>query len=84
MYLEPIHAVGLSPRAPTNLVKCQDGTFDVDNGIVAPCRTRGGVFGSKKPYDLVGTATNWSYPNCKAGYTKKSSGKPHPNAFTCF
>jgi len=35
-------------------------------------------------YDLTGTATSWSYPSCKTGYTRKASGKAHPNAYTCF
>lgn len=94
MYLEPTHALG----APANQVQCNDGTFDVSNGIVAPCRTHGGVKATpvlggagglvKSPalysYDLTGTATAWSYPLCKTGYTRKLSGKPHPNYYTCF
>jgi hypothetical protein len=92
MYLETTHALG----AATTGVVCADGfktntAFCSDESFTA-CASHGGyntgVVGCPKPkripYDLVGTATNWSYPNCKAGYTKKSSGKPHPNAYTCF
>jgi hypothetical protein len=36
-------------------------------------------------YGLTGTATtSWTYPQCKTGFTRKLSGKPHPNYYTCF
>jgi len=34
-------------------------------------------------YNLTGKQ-GWTYPACNSGYTKKSSGKAHPNAYTCF
>ena len=73
MYLEPIQAFSQLPMQ----VRCKDGTFDTDRGIVPACKTRGGVATGtspiRTPYDLVGTATNWTYPACKTGYTRKSS-----------
>jgi len=35
-------------------------------------------------YDLTGTPATWKYGSCRTGYTKRASGKAHPNAYTCF
>jgi len=42
-----------------------------------------GLGAAAASYNLTGTQ-GWTYPACNSGYTKKSSGKAHPNAYTCF
>ena len=98
MYLEPIQSFSAFP-VPSNAVMCSSNTkyagrilygkADVNSesgcgGIVKqvtpPAPTLSSALFS---YDLTGTAT-WSYPSCKTGYTRKASGKAHPNAYTCF
>ena len=98
MYLEPMQSFSAFP-APSNAVMCSSNTkyagrilygrADVNSesgcgGIVKqvtpPAPTLSSALFS---YDLTGTAT-WSYPSCKTGYTRKESGKAHPNAYTCF
>ena len=40
-------------------------------------------FGAAASYALKGVQ-GWTYPACNSGYTKKSSGKAHPDAYACF
>ena len=89
MYLEPIRAVGaagcpvgqkLVPyTATTRYGAVSRGSACIrDPDYVPP------VSPTSESFDLVGTPTNWSYKSCPSGYRKRSSGKPHPNAYACF
>ena len=99
MYLEPVQSFSAFP-VPSNAVMCSSNTKyagrilygKVDVNSESGC---GGIVKQVTPpaptpstalfsYDLTGTATSWSYPSCKTGYTRKASGKAHPNAYTCF
>jgi hypothetical protein len=95
MYLEQPRAFGAGKYVEVGFVKCPVDSKDAgemrnvmignDADIYLQC-------GGKKlapsialfSYDLTGTATSWKYESCKTGYTKKLSGKPHPNYYTCF
>ena len=92
MYLEPIQSFSQLPMR----VRCKDGTFDTDRGVVPACKTRGGVATGtpsippkpkfKTAYNLTGTppSKDWFYPACNAGYTKIPVFRPNPNAYSCF
>ena len=92
MYLEPVRSVGATGiKITSKRVQCRDGTYDVDNGVVAPCRTRGGVMPNcgakpKAGYVLNGkkSGNSYVYPACKMGYVQAPNFMPHPQGMSCF
>jgi hypothetical protein len=90
MYLEQPRAFG---AIAVPQVLCNNGQYDIANGFVAPCRTKGGQapFPLKPKfmpsYNLRGVYSKkgqLSYGNCKSGYVKQMVNMPHPNAYSCF
>jgi hypothetical protein len=91
MYLEQPRAFGATQVYPKTRVQCNDGTFDVSNGIVEACRTHGGVAvvtpsipPKPKFMPSYGLTANYSYGSCKSGYVKQMVNMPDPNAYSCF
>lgn len=98
MYLETTHALGEGVVGNVDvlpLITCPQGTpragqqvrfmtdISSDCGVVrTPVRPTPSI--SLFSYDLTGTPKSWSYSSCRSGYTRKLSGKPHPNYYTCF
>jgi hypothetical protein len=95
MYLEPIRAVGLPRpiyqiRCPADSIKAGNLVYsDFQNNPYPACGGRKSLIAPPTKetalfsYDLLGT-TSWTYGECKSGFTKKLSGKPHPYYYTCF
>ena len=83
MYLEATRAVGAGTQGSISpcLLKPVPKEYWDFCGITPPALTPSIALYS---YDLTGTAKSWSYPSCRTGYTRKASGKAHPNAYTCF
>jgi len=96
MYLEPVQSFGVAARACASQPEIPECRADQELFLSGTTQSSGcGTYRyyrcRPKPvpavplsYDLTGTATSWSYPSCKTGYTRKASGKAHPNAYTCF